>query len=72
MHHALAEMVTAVLTPLIRRDMPLGPGGRALSQRLRSEWAATMLKLRQDIGAWVNKHNKHIPVRCTCPGMLLP
>lgn len=60
MHHALCEMLTDILTPLVRANQPHGCSG--LSAALLTEWYTTVLRLKNEIGQWANKHNKHILV----------
>ncbi|EFJ49201.1 hypothetical protein VOLCADRAFT_117341 [Volvox carteri f. nagariensis] len=58
-HHALADMLTSILLPLVRSDAPqkaaalLGPS--ALEQ-----WYQTVMSIRADIVGWMNKHQKHV------------
>eukprot|EP00775_Hariotina_reticulata_P013221 gene13221-13351_t len=60
LHHALCEMLTDILSPLIRLNQPHGCGG--LSTALMTEWYAAVLRLKNDIGLWINKHSKHTVV----------
>lgn len=50
-----------VLAPLVRANQPAASAAN-LSAAALAEWHATVLRLKNDIGTWVNKHNKHIPV----------
>lgn len=59
-HHALCEMLTAVLLPLIRSNQPQSCTG--LSPTLLAEWHAVVLRLKNEVGQWVNKHTKHTNV----------
>jgi hypothetical protein len=63
-HHALCEMLTAVLTPLVRSNQPNSSSG--LNPALLAEWHNQVLRLKNDIGQWANKHSKHIQVGCLC------
>ncbi len=59
-------MLIDILTPLIRSNVPHGFMGmqRArLSPALLDDWFKLILQLKDEIGAWSNKHSKHIPVR---------
>lgn len=60
LHHALCEMLTDILSPLVRLNQPHGCGG--LSTALMTEWYAAVLRLKNDIGQWINKHSKHVVV----------
>eukprot|EP00878_Enallax_costatus_P012410 GHUV01012961.1.p1 GENE.GHUV01012961.1~~GHUV01012961.1.p1 ORF type:complete len:1005 (+),score=325.04 GHUV01012961.1:1774-4788(+) len=59
-HHALCEMLTDILTPLIRKNQPHSCTG--LNSALLADWYNQILRLKNDIGQWANKHNKHILV----------
>lgn len=59
-HHALCEMLTDILAPLIRSNQPQSCPG--LSQALLAEWYNTVLRLKNEVGQWVNKHSKHTNV----------
>lgn len=59
-------MLTDVLYPVVRANQPAAAAAAgALSAPLLSEWHATVLRVKNDVGQWVNKHSKHIPVRCS-------
>ena len=53
-------MLTDVLSPLVRANVPHGIAG--LHPGLLADWYSQVLRLKNDIGQWVNKHNKHIMV----------
>jgi hypothetical protein len=53
-------MLTDVLTPLIRSNQPLSCTG--LNSALLADWHATVLRLKNEVGQWVNKHGKHTNV----------
>ena len=53
-------MLTDILTPLIRKNQPQSCTG--LNQALLADWYNQILRLKNDIGQWANKHNKHILV----------
>jgi hypothetical protein len=59
-HHAICDMLTEVLSPLVRANLPHGKPG--LHPGVLAEWYSQVLRLKNDIGQWVNKHNKHIMV----------
>lgn len=59
-HHALCEMLADILTPLVRKNQPHSCTG--LSPGLLADWYNVILRLKNDIGQWANKHNKHIMV----------
>lgn len=61
-HHAMCEMLTDVLLPLIRSNQPQSCTG--LSPGLLAEWYNTVLRLKNEVGQWVNKHGKHTNVGC--------
>jgi hypothetical protein len=60
-HHALCEMLADVLRPLVRANLPAANAGR-LSAGLLAEWHGQVLRVKNEIGQWVNKHSKHINV----------
>eukprot|EP00878_Enallax_costatus_P025090 GHUV01026811.1.p1 GENE.GHUV01026811.1~~GHUV01026811.1.p1 ORF type:complete len:320 (+),score=100.11 GHUV01026811.1:486-1445(+) len=53
-------MLTDILTPLIRKNQPHSCTG--LNSALLADWYNQILRLKNDIGQWANKHNKHILV----------
>lgn len=59
----MCEMLTDVLTPLIRSNQPLSC--TRLSPALLADWHATVLRLKNEVGQWVNKHGKHTNVSRT-------
>jgi hypothetical protein len=59
-HHALCLMLTDILTPLVRSNQPNSSSG--LNPALLAEWHNQVLRLKNDIGQWANKHTKHIAV----------
>jgi hypothetical protein len=59
-HHALCEMLTAILAPLICCNQPRSCTG--LSAPLLADWYNTVLHLKNEVGQWVNKHSKHTNV----------
>lgn len=59
-HHALCEMLTVILAPLIRSNQPQSCSG--LRPDLLADWYNTVLRLKNEIGQWVNKHSKHTNV----------
>lgn len=59
-HHALCEMLTAILAPLICSNQPQSCSG--LSAPLLADWYNTVLQLKNEVGQWVNKHSKHTNV----------
>lgn len=59
-HHALCLMLTDILTPLVRSNQPNSSSG--LNPVLLAEWHNQVLRLKNDIGQWANKHSKHIAV----------
>jgi hypothetical protein len=61
-HHALCEMLTEVLMPLVKANQPHASSD-AVSPATLLEWYNQVLRMKNDIGQWVNKHTKHIPVR---------
>lgn len=61
MHHALCEMLTEVLAPLIKTNQPQACAA-GLSPPLLTDWYNGVLRLKNEIGQWVNKHTKHTNV----------
>lgn len=61
-HHALCEMLTEVLAPLIRSNQPQA-SLQGLSAGAVCDWYNAVLKLKNEVGQWVNKHSKHTNVR---------
>lgn len=59
-HHTLCDMMTCILTPLVRSDQP--HSATHLSTTLLAEWYNVVLTLKGDVYGWMNKHPKHIPV----------
>eukprot|EP00882_Tetradesmus_deserticola_P022278 GHRQ01024176.1.p1 GENE.GHRQ01024176.1~~GHRQ01024176.1.p1 ORF type:complete len:414 (+),score=204.30 GHRQ01024176.1:79-1320(+) len=59
-HHALCLMLTDILTPLVRSNQPNSSSG--LNPALLADWHTQVLRLKNDIGQWANKHSKHITV----------
>ncbi|WIA40102.1 hypothetical protein OEZ86_013510 [Tetradesmus obliquus] len=59
-HHALCEMLAAILIPLVRSNQPNSSSW--LNPALLAEWHNQVLRLKNDIGQWANKHSKHIQV----------
>jgi len=59
-HHAVCEMLADVLAPLIRSNQPHSCPG--LSPGLLADWYNTVLRLKNEVGQWVNKHSKHTNV----------
>jgi hypothetical protein len=53
-------MLTDILTPLVRSNQPSSSSG--LNAALLAEWHNQVLRLKNDIGQWANKHSKHITV----------
>jgi hypothetical protein len=53
-------MLTDILAPLIRSNQPQSCPG--LSQALLADWYNTVLRLKNEVGQWVNKHSKHTNV----------
>lgn len=64
-HHALCQMLTDILAPLIRSNQPQSCPG--LSPALLADWYNTVLRLKNEIGQWVNKHSKHTNVGFNSP-----
>jgi len=69
---ACSALCLQVLLPLIRTNVPhgLAPVQARLSPQLLNDWFGAVLKLKNDIGQWISKHSKHIPVMVTglrCP-----
>lgn len=60
-HHALCEMLADVLRPLVRANQPSASAG-ALSPALLAEWHTVVLRVKNEVGQWTNKHNKHVNV----------
>jgi hypothetical protein len=65
-HHALCEMLTEVLAPLIRSNQPQA-SLQGLSAGAVCDWYNAVLKLKNEVGQWVNKHSKHTNVRLGLP-----
>jgi hypothetical protein len=63
-HHALCEMLADALRPLVRANQPAASAAR-LSAPLLVEWHAQVLRVKNEVGQWVNKHSKHINVSGT-------
>lgn len=57
-------MLTEVLVPLIKSNQP--QSCRGLSPALLADWYNTVLRLKNEIGQWVNKHTKHTNVSGVC------
>ncbi|MEW5311099.1 MAG: hypothetical protein WDW38_002842 [Sanguina aurantia] len=58
LHHALCEMLTNILAPLIRLDQPHGCS--SLSPALMTAWYSQVLFTKTEIEKWMVKHVKHI------------
>lgn len=67
-HHALCDMMTSILAPLVRSDQPHSCSH--LAQELLGEWYGVVLTLKGDVFTWMNKHPKHVPV--SGPGAVHP
>ncbi|GFH08383.1 predicted protein, partial [Haematococcus lacustris] len=60
LHHALAELMTRLLWPLVREDRPGGRGQAVtLRPQVMASWNALILQLKDDVWAWMQKHDKH-------------
>jgi hypothetical protein len=55
-------MLTEVLMPLVKANQPHASSD-AVPPPTLLEWYNQVLRMKNDIGQWVNKHTKHIPVR---------
>eukprot|EP00201_Polytomella_parva_P022062 CAMPEP_0175040278 /NCGR_PEP_ID=MMETSP0052_2-20121109/1162_1 /TAXON_ID=51329 ORGANISM="Polytomella parva, Strain SAG 63-3" /NCGR_SAMPLE_ID=MMETSP0052_2 /ASSEMBLY_ACC=CAM_ASM_000194 /LENGTH=460 /DNA_ID=CAMNT_0016302447 /DNA_START=21 /DNA_END=1400 /DNA_ORIENTATION=- len=61
LHHAICEMLTSTLAPLVRQDRPHALTlARRFSPAAAQEWFSAVHALRADIYQWVVKHPKHI------------
>ena len=70
--HALCDMLAAILRPLARAPLPppppplpaagagAGAAPAALDPALLAEWHALAMRLKNEVGQWVNKHTKHV------------
>ena len=59
-HHALADMLSSVLSPLVRADQP--HSCTHLPAPLLAEWYSLIFTMKTDVWSWMNKHAKHIQV----------
>lgn len=57
-------MLAAILIPLVRSNQPNSSSW--LNPALLAEWHNQVLRLKNDIGQWANKHSKHIQVGALC------
>ncbi|GFR48579.1 hypothetical protein Agub_g10482, partial [Astrephomene gubernaculifera] len=58
-HHALADMLTNILLPLVRSDAPQRAAA-SLGPAALEQWYGIVLSTRNDITSWMNKHQKHV------------
>ncbi|GIM00769.1 hypothetical protein Vretimale_5697 [Volvox reticuliferus] len=58
-HHALADMLTSILLPLVRSDAPQRAAA-LLGPPALEKWYSTVMTMRNDITSWMNKHQKHV------------
>ncbi len=63
-HHALCDMLSSILLPLVRSDAPQRAAA-ALGPAPLEPWYAAVAAAGREITSWMNKHPKHINVRET-------